>query len=251
MSSVEQLAGTRPPRLWADAACRDLPADWFHPARGETTSEARAVCAACTVRADCLRWAITNNERFGVWGGTSERERRRIKRRLAGGQPTPELDPDWIPADRTGHRLTVPVPPPPTEEPMELVTASPAPATTNGARPIDPDTGLPTDVCVNCGKRYTPKRHDQRFHTKECARAWYASHPRDENGQRAPRIRKARATARRPIAASVAPVPTPAPAAPGPVEALLGQVLAGSDRWHVEADLGDVHITISRGRTAR
>lgn len=70
------------PFAWvADAACNgrdDI--DWY-PSRGAATAPAKAVCADCPVRIDCLHYALNNNEHFGIWGGTSERERRRIRRR--------------------------------------------------------------------------------------------------------------------------------------------------------------------------
>jgi WhiB family redox-sensing transcriptional regulator len=65
-------------------ACRGLAradADrLFFPARGDSTAEAKAVCAACQVRAECLQYALEHNEKFGIWGGLSERERRRLRR---------------------------------------------------------------------------------------------------------------------------------------------------------------------------
>jgi len=52
---------------------------WF-PERGESCKEAKAVCAGCVVRAECLEHALARPEKFGVWGGKSERERRRLRR---------------------------------------------------------------------------------------------------------------------------------------------------------------------------
>ena len=65
---------------WHAAACKDIDPDLFHPSEGQSTAAARAVCATCPVRPECLDWALRNGERFGVWGGTSERERRRMRR---------------------------------------------------------------------------------------------------------------------------------------------------------------------------
>jgi WhiB family redox-sensing transcriptional regulator len=64
----------------ARAACRGMDPELFFPDRGESTEQAKAVCAACPVRAECLDHALTNVERFGIWGGLSERERRAIRR---------------------------------------------------------------------------------------------------------------------------------------------------------------------------
>ena len=66
---------------WAtDALCAQTDPDAFYPEMGASVRQAKAVCAACPVRAECLNWALTNGERFGVWGGRSERERRAITR---------------------------------------------------------------------------------------------------------------------------------------------------------------------------
>ena len=69
---------------WRDsAACRDTDPDLFFPERGASTREAKEVCRGCVVREDCLEYALANGEKFGIWGGMSERERRRIRRRRA------------------------------------------------------------------------------------------------------------------------------------------------------------------------
>ncbi len=52
----------------------------FFPERGSSTREAKEVCRGCVVRIDCLEFAIANSEKFGIWGGMSERERRRVRR---------------------------------------------------------------------------------------------------------------------------------------------------------------------------
>ncbi len=62
------------------ANCLGVDPDLFFPERGASTREAKEVCRACVVRVDCLEYAITNGEKFGIWGGLSERERRRIRR---------------------------------------------------------------------------------------------------------------------------------------------------------------------------
>lgn len=63
--------------------CRGVDPDLFFPERGASTEEAKAVCAGCAVREQCLEFALTNGEKFGIWGGLSERERRRIRRERA------------------------------------------------------------------------------------------------------------------------------------------------------------------------
>ncbi len=66
---------------WQDYAnCRGADADLFFPERGASTRRAKSICRACEVRVECLEYAIANSEKFGIWGGLSERERRRIRR---------------------------------------------------------------------------------------------------------------------------------------------------------------------------
>jgi WhiB family redox-sensing transcriptional regulator len=66
---------------WQDQAnCKGANADLFFPERGASTRAAKAICRECLVREDCLEFAITAGEKFGIWGGMSERERRRVRR---------------------------------------------------------------------------------------------------------------------------------------------------------------------------
>jgi WhiB family transcriptional regulator, redox-sensing transcriptional regulator len=62
------------------AACRGLSSDIFYPISENETDIAKSICATCPVAGACLEFALGNREREGVWGGTSERERRRIVR---------------------------------------------------------------------------------------------------------------------------------------------------------------------------
>ena len=65
------------------ANCLGVDPDLFFPERGASTREAKEVCRGCVVREDCLEYALVNGEKFGIWGGLSERERRRIRRARA------------------------------------------------------------------------------------------------------------------------------------------------------------------------
>jgi WhiB family redox-sensing transcriptional regulator len=66
---------------WRDkAACRGLDPDIFYPVSDDDSANAKAICAACPVREACLEYALANRERDGVWGGATERERRRMIR---------------------------------------------------------------------------------------------------------------------------------------------------------------------------
>ena len=74
------------------AACRGLDPDLFFAERGDafTARNAQAVCAACPVAAECLEFAIANDETVGIWGGLSGRQLRQEKRRRAGGRKGPK-----------------------------------------------------------------------------------------------------------------------------------------------------------------
>ncbi|WP_263599407.1 WhiB family transcriptional regulator [Arthrobacter pullicola] len=64
----------------ADALCAQTDPEAFFPEKGGSTRDAKKVCAACNVRSQCLEYALANDERFGIWGGLSERERRRLRK---------------------------------------------------------------------------------------------------------------------------------------------------------------------------
>ncbi|WP_245905759.1 WhiB family transcriptional regulator [Mycolicibacterium palauense] len=66
---------------WQDRAlCAQTDPEAFFPEKGGSTREAKRICLGCEVRDQCLEYALANDERFGIWGGLSERERRRLKR---------------------------------------------------------------------------------------------------------------------------------------------------------------------------
>ena len=67
------------------ANCLGVDPDLFFPERGASTREAKEVCRGCVVRQECLDYALAHGEKFGIWGGMSERERRRVRRARAHG----------------------------------------------------------------------------------------------------------------------------------------------------------------------
>lgn len=213
------------PAWMAHGACRGLDPVLFHPARGESIREAKAVCATCTVSDPCLEWALATNQTHGIFGGKSERERRRLRRDRGLTDPPDPDDPAVTDTEE--------------EEPIVDLTVAdpPAPTPTNG-------TGSRKRPCEECGDPYYPVRSDQRYCSKTCRKA---------RSNRESRAKLAAVAVRKPRPARP-PTPVTAPASapalpPGPVDlqVLLGQLLAGCDHWTVEADLGDVHVTISRG----
>lgn len=65
---------------WRESgACADLPTAMFFPEDSHGVTRAKAICATCPVCADCLQSAMDNDERFGIWGGLSERQRRFVR----------------------------------------------------------------------------------------------------------------------------------------------------------------------------
>lgn len=78
---IESLIGTAESQAWHKKAnCMGVDPELFFPERGTSTREAKEVCRGCVVRENCLDHAIANGEKFGIWGGMSERERRRVRR---------------------------------------------------------------------------------------------------------------------------------------------------------------------------
>ncbi|WP_432076327.1 WhiB family transcriptional regulator [Streptomyces wuyuanensis] len=66
---------------WQETAlCAQVGPEFFFPAPGSSTREAKQLCGACDGRVACLEYALANDERFGVWGGLSEKERGRLRR---------------------------------------------------------------------------------------------------------------------------------------------------------------------------
>ncbi len=89
MSAVRADSNLPNRYTWREhAACRDLDTNLFFPPGDgpgsmERIEQAKKVCAACPVRAECLSFALTTRQDAGVWGGMTEEERRRHRRRLA------------------------------------------------------------------------------------------------------------------------------------------------------------------------
>ncbi len=81
--------------------CAQTDPEVFFPEKGGSTREAKRICSGCEVKAECLDYALAHEERFGIWGGLSERERRRLRR----GEPArPELIADEDVQDLDGDQ---------------------------------------------------------------------------------------------------------------------------------------------------
>jgi WhiB family transcriptional regulator, redox-sensing transcriptional regulator len=79
---LAELFGLPDEASWQERAlCAQTDPEAFFPEKGGSTREAKKICTGCEVRSECLEYALSKDERFGIWGGLSERERRRLKRR--------------------------------------------------------------------------------------------------------------------------------------------------------------------------
>ncbi len=79
MQTIERTTTTFP---WQQLArCKGVDPEVFHPAPEEDGRDAKQICTLCPVREACLEHALSAREKFGVWGGYTERERRREIRR--------------------------------------------------------------------------------------------------------------------------------------------------------------------------
>jgi WhiB family redox-sensing transcriptional regulator len=104
---LEEVATVPPAGPWiTQAACADVDTDLFFPERGEDQTAAKAICATCPVRAECLAYALETGDP-GIWGGTSERQRKQIK---AANNPIPDehraLIAAWAATVATDHTVT-------------------------------------------------------------------------------------------------------------------------------------------------
>ena len=78
---LSAIFGLPEEQSWQERAlCAQTDPEAFFPEKGGSTREAKRICVGCEVKAECLEYALMQDERFGIWGGLSERERRRLKR---------------------------------------------------------------------------------------------------------------------------------------------------------------------------
>ena len=83
-AELAEIFGLPDEQSWQERAlCAQTDPEAFFPEKGGSTREAKRICGRCDVKAECLEYALGHDERFGIWGGLSERERRKLKRRVA------------------------------------------------------------------------------------------------------------------------------------------------------------------------
>jgi len=75
------MTGALVPPAWTqEGLCGQSDPELFFPDKGESGKVAKRICLACPVRTACLRWAVDTQQQWGVWGGMTSRERRRIRK---------------------------------------------------------------------------------------------------------------------------------------------------------------------------
>jgi WhiB family redox-sensing transcriptional regulator len=67
---------------WRQARCAGADPDLFFPPQGGSSRVAKQICESCPVRVDCFAYGMANGEIYGIWGGTTEDERRRLRREV-------------------------------------------------------------------------------------------------------------------------------------------------------------------------
>lgn len=98
---------------WTELAlCSQTDPEAFFPEKGGSTRAAKAVCMSCEVREPCLQSAVDRDERFGIWGGLSERERHKLKRTPSTPTTTPSPAPQPIAQPARGEAPVMPQPEP-------------------------------------------------------------------------------------------------------------------------------------------
>jgi len=80
--SAPQPLGENDTQWMKNANCREVPTDKFFPSDGNGINIAQEICNLCVVKENCLEFSIKNHEDYGIWGGESERSRKRIRRQL-------------------------------------------------------------------------------------------------------------------------------------------------------------------------
>lgn len=83
MSVIGDICQLPNTETWTERAiCSQCDPELWFPNPGSTSRDAKRVCISCPVRAQCLEYALRTDQRFGVWGGMSERDRRRLRRHI-------------------------------------------------------------------------------------------------------------------------------------------------------------------------
>lgn len=97
---VDLIDTTEEERDWQErAVCAETDPEAFFPEKGGSTGPAKRICLGCEVKDQCLEYAIAHQERFGIWGGLSERERRKLKNRSLEAVPVLGRKGRQIPAE--------------------------------------------------------------------------------------------------------------------------------------------------------
>lgn len=140
------------PRWEDNAACRTADPEIFFPDKGGSTREAKAICATCPVATQCADYALEHDERFGIWGGLSKRERRRLRDRgITGDQLHAAVNQA---RQRTLERIANAIP----KAPRREATCG----TRSGLQAHQRRGDEPCTACVEAERDYQRQRHRQR-----------------------------------------------------------------------------------------
>jgi WhiB family redox-sensing transcriptional regulator len=96
---IDEIPYTEAEVWMAYAVCASTDPEAYFPEKGGSTREAKKTCLGCDVRRQCLEYALANDERFGVWGGLSERERRKLRKKTEPGAQEAADEPAAAEAD--------------------------------------------------------------------------------------------------------------------------------------------------------
>jgi WhiB family redox-sensing transcriptional regulator len=150
------------PATWRkQAACREMDTDMFFPDRGTSTADAKSVCLRCPVRIDCLTYSLEAAEKFGIFGGSSERQRRTLRTQMSLGLTARKAAEQFIPTIR--------------ERVYDTTPKGPQGPTLDELPPAPPGHGTNSMYtkyacrCIHCKAAHSAYRRDHRAQNKATA----------------------------------------------------------------------------------
>lgn len=159
----------------AKAKCVDADPETFYPDKGQPATAAKEVCAGCPVIEECLDYAMANNERFGVWGGLSEPERKKLRGgRRERARPEHGTSAGYRQHHRLGEQPCTPC--------VEAERLRQAEYRERNPRPPRATVAPAVRHCSNCDLRLTTGQKRRHGRCEACARYW------DRNRCERPRV---------------------------------------------------------------
>lgn len=204
MAALAALTGVGddedPPDWFERALCAQTDPEAFFPEKGGSTREAKQICSGCEVRSQCLEYALGHDERFGIWGALSERERRQLKRRAqpADADTAEPVQPE-IPEPRREEYRPSRESAPPSGRPAGPGLAASLPTEPRGHRPRGqrperPTSTFPAHARAAASPEQTPGPDSRRPATRSTGRGSRTKPARaTRTGRRTPAPRTATA----------------------------------------------------------